>query len=277
MRYGSIYLLTNQHTKEQYVGQTIKSVDRRWYAHCISAKSPKFLIAHNIASHGKAAFDVQEIFVAFSKQHLNWAEQLFIAALKPTLNKTRGGAGSPRKLSAKECLARSEASKRRWADPEWRAKAVESLKRAVRPTVPYEVLRERGKAVCAKRWAKHVKKVRIANWTEERTAQRAAVTTETWQNPEIRAKRIEGIRQASARPEVRNKRVLASTGRIMSRDSVEKAARAKWKPVYCPELQISFLSQKHAAEFLGVLKTTVNNAIKQKGKVQQKFTLEMVA
>lgn len=277
MRYGSIYLLTNQHTKEQYVGQTIKSVDRRWYAHCISAKAPKFPIAHNIALHGKDAFNVQELFIAFDKQSLNWAEQTLIASLRPTLNKTKGGAGSPRKVSADECAARSEAAKRRWADPEWKVQTVESLRRAVRPVVPYEVLRDRAKAVCEKRWAGHVKKQRVANGTEERTAQRATITTETWQNPEIRAKRIGGLHQANTRPEVKAKRSLASSRRVMSRESVEKAARAKWKPVYCPELQTSFLSQKHAAEFLGVLKTTVNNAIKQKGKVQRKFTLEMVA
>lgn len=277
MRYGSIYLLTNRHTKEQYVGQTIKSVDRRWYAHCISAKTPKFPIAHNIALYGKESFDVQEIFVAFDKSTLDWAEQTFIAIFCPTLNRTKGGAGSPRKLSAEECTARSEAAKRRWANQEWKAQTVASLKRAIRPTVSYEVLRDRGKALCEKRWAGHVKKVRIANGTEARAAQRSEATTQTWKDSEIRARRIEGIRQANARPEVKAKIILANTGRVMSRDAVEKAARAKWKPVYCPELQISFLSQKHAAEFFGVLKTSVNNAIKQKGKVQRKFTLEMVA
>lgn len=270
MRYGSIYLLTNRHTKEQYVGQTIKSIDRRWYAHCISAKAPKFPIAHNIASYGKDAFDVQELFVAFSKQDLDWAEQAFIAALQPTLNKTKGGAGSPRKLSAEECLARSEASKRRWANPEWRARAIQSMKRAIRPVVPYEVLRERGLRVSSKRWAGHVKKIKTPVGT-------GALTAQTWQNPEIRAKRIAGIQQANAQPEVKAKKSLASMGRVMPRASVEKSARAKWKPVFCPELHVSFLSQKHAAEFFGVLKTSINNAIKQKGKVQRKFTLEMVA
>jgi hypothetical protein len=54
-------------------------------------------------------------------------------------------------------------------------------------------------------------------------------------------------------------------------------AQAKWKPVYCPELQCSFQSQKAAAEFFGVLRTSVCNAVKQKGKVAGKFTLEMVA
>jgi hypothetical protein len=277
VRYGSVYLLHNKHTGEQYVGQTIKSVMRRWYAHCISAQKPKFRISHNIAQHGKEAFDVVELFVAFDKTALDFAEKELIAALVPSLNATKGGAGSPRTTTPEERKQRSEAAKRRWANQEWKEKTVESLKRAVRPVIPYEVLKERGQAACAKRWAGHVKKTCVPNGTEARTAQRAAITTKTWQSPEIRAKRIEGLRQASAQPEVKARRALANTGRIMPRASVEKSARAKWKPVYCPELQISFLSQKHAAEFLGVLRTTVSNAIKQKGRVQRKFTLEMVA
>lgn len=277
MRYGSIYLLTNRHTKEQYVGQTIKSVDQRWYAHCVSAKTPKFPIAHNIALHGKDAFDVKEVFVAFSKPALNWAEQTLISELQPVLNKTKGGAGSPRSKTPEECARLSEAAKRRWENPEWRARTVASLKSAVRPTVPYEVLRDRGKAVCAKRWANHVKKPRIANGTDARTAQRADITARTWQNPEVRDRRIVNIRNANQRSEVKAKKALASTGRVMSRDTIEKIARAKWKPIYCPELQVTFLSQKHAAEFLGVLKTSVCNAVKMKGKVSKQFTLLMVA
>lgn len=277
MRYGSVYLLTNLHTGEQYVGQTIKSVKKRWYAHCMSAQKPKFKVSHNIAKYGKDAFDVSEMFVAFDKDALNAAEKALITTFKPALNLTSGGAGFPSKRTEKERVALSERSKKLWADPVWKARTIAALKSAVRPVVPYEVLRDRAKAACEKRWAGHVKKPRVANGTEERTAQRATITTETWQNPEIRAKRIGGLRQANTRPEVKAKRSLASSRRVMPREAVEKAARAKWKPVYCPELQTSFLSQKHAAEFLGVLKTTVNNAIKQKGKVQRKFTLEMVA
>ena len=270
MRYGSVYLLTNQHTGEQYVGQTIKSVTRRWYAHCVSAQNPKFNVSHNIAKYGKDAFDVRELFVAFDKAALNSAEKALIATFKPILNATSGGAGSPRKLTEKECLAMSERAKKRWADPVWKARTVASLKSAVRPTVPYETLRQRGEMVCAKRWANHVKQEKVFVGT-------GAFTAKTWQDPVIRAKRIQGIVAANTKPEVQEKRRAASVGRVMPKEAVAKAARSKWKPVYCPELQVSFLSQKHAAEFLGVLKTSVSNALKRKGKVKHKFTLAMVA
>jgi hypothetical protein len=183
---------------------------------------------------------------------------------------TSGGAGLPRKLTEKERLALSERSKKLWADPVWKARTIAGLKNAERPVVPYEVLRERGKATCAKRWANHVKRKKEVVGT-------GALTAKTWQDPMVRAKRIQGIIEANARPEVQERRKAASTGRVMPKEAIAKAARAKWKPVYCPELQVSFLSQKHAAEFLGVLKTSVCNALKTKGKVKQKFTLAMVA
>jgi len=269
MRYGSVYLLTNQITGEQYVGQTIKSVARRWYAHCISAKKPRFPIGLSISQHGSSAFKVEEIFSALCKQGLDWAEKTFIEMIQPSLNRTKGGSGSVRKLTAQECAQRSLAAQKRWADPVWKAKTVESLKNAVRPQVPREVLRQRGVAACAKRWAGHVKKVKPFVGA-------GAFTAQTWQNPEIRAKRVQGIINANARPEVKDRKIAASTGRIMSDKAVQKIARSKWKPVYCPELQVSFLSQKYAAEHLGALQSSVCAAIKTKGKVNKQFTLMMV-
>ena len=270
-------MLTNQHTGEQYVGQTIKSVKSRWAAHRTAAKNPKFAVSQNIAKYGTTAFKVEELYVAFDRGGLNAAEKSVIADMSPALNLTRGGAGLPVPMSEGKKQKLSQRTKELWANPEWREQMVAKLKAADRMPVPYELLRDRGKALSAKRWAGHVKKPRVANGTEARVAQRAEITTQTWQRPEIRAKRIEGLRQASARPEVRAKKSLASTGRVMPRESVKKSARAKWKPVYCPELQTSFLSQKHAAEFLGVLKTSVCNAIKMKGRVNKQFTLVMVA
>lgn len=56
----------------------------------------------------------------------------------------------------------------------------------------------------------------------------------------------------------------------------DMTARLKWKPVYCPQLECSFLSRKAAAEHLGVLRTSISNAIKQKGVVAKMYTMESV-
>jgi group I intron endonuclease len=68
-------------------------------------------------------------------------------------------------------------------------------------------------------------------------------------------------------PAFRAKLSAAHLGRKWPRSAVDKTARSKWKPVYCKELEVSFLSQKYAAEHLNVLTTSVSNAIKNKGKV----------
>ena len=239
MRYGSIYIATNKHTGEQYVGQTRQPVQKRWVAHwrtaiCSKARKAKFQNA--LLDFGHDAFGVEEVFVAFDANALNRAEIAIIAELKPGYNASKGGMGlRPIEVTEATKRKRSEAAKARWANPEWRAKTVQSIQRAAQ--TPEATAR--GKAVAAigiaARWLDHIKKP----------------------SPLSRVKTCKQKRDPAI-------------GHML-------AAQAKWKPVYCPELQCSFQSQKAAAEFFGVLRTSVCNAVKQKGKVAGKFTLEMVA
>lgn len=275
MRHGSIYVATNKHTGDQYIGQTIKTVQKRWDSHwrtatCNKSRKAKFQAA--ILEFGKDAFDVREVFVAFDADALNAAEISLIADIQPAYNSSRGGRGlRPVIVSEETKRKRSEAAKLRWSNPEWKAKTVKSIKLAAQ--TPEAVAR--GKALKAykgveKRWVGHVKK-------ERPKADRSAALRKSWENPSVREKRIEGLMEAFSKPDARLRRVLASTGRKFSREAVEKSARAKWKPLYCPEIQVTFLCGKYAAEYFGVLHTSVSNAVKQKGKLLRKYSLEMVA
>jgi group I intron endonuclease len=239
MRYGSIYIATNKHTGEQYVGQTRQPVQKRWAAHwrtaiCSTTRKAKFQNA--LLEFGCDAFEVEEVFVAFDAEALNRAEITVIAELQPSYNASKGGMGlRPFETTEATKRKRSEAAKARWANPDWRAKTITNIKLSTQ--TPEATAR--GKKVAAigitARWANHIK------------------------NP-LPLPKVKTCKQ---------KRDLA-IGRML-------AAQSKWKPVYCPELQCSFQSQKAAAEFFGVLRTSVCNAVKQKGKVAGKFTLEMVA
>ena len=236
MRYGSVYVATNKHTGEQYVGQTRQSVQKRWDAHwrtavCHKARKAKFQLA--LAEHGKNAFSVEEVFVAFDSTALNSAEIQLIAELAPAYNSSRGGKGlRPIIVSDAVRAKRSEAAKARWANPAWREKTAESIR--VASQTPAAVFR--GKALrvykgVEKRWAGHIKKPRpIYNKSETIKA--------SWADPVVRQKRIDGLKIACANPENQRKRIAASTGRRIPREVVEKSARAKWKPLYCPELLI---------------------------------------
>ena len=237
-RYGSIYVVTNTVTGEQYVGQTRQRAARRWKCHINTARSKvavKYKLASAIIQYGADAFIFKEFFTAFDAKALDAIEVQTIAELKPAYNIAKGGAGHRGVVpSPAVCRQRSERLKKQWADPEWRAAQIEKIKMlAASPEA-----RERGKKVAAlgnkARWANHTKRQPLPPRIKQVKVKRA---------PEI--------------------------GRML-------AAQAKWKPVYCEELKCSFLSQKAAAEFLGVLRTSVANAVKQKGRVAGKYTLERV-
>jgi group I intron endonuclease len=275
MRHGSIYIATNKHTGDQYVGQTRKSVQKRWDSHwrtatCSTSRKAKFQAA--LLEFGKDAFDVSEVFVAFDSNALNAAEISLIADIQPVYNSSRGGRGlRPVFVSEETKRKRSEAAKLRWSNPQWKAKTVESIKLAAQ--TPEAVAR--GKALQAykgieKRWVGHVKK-------ERPQPDRSGALRKSWEDPSVREKRIEGLKEAFSKPDARARRVAASTGRKFTHEAIEKSARAKWKPLYCSELQTTFLCGKYAAEYLGVLHTSVSNAVKQKGKLLRKYSLEMVA
>ena len=65
----------------------------------------------------------------------------------------------------------------------------------------------------------------------------------------------------------REKLSKARIGYKTAKLAIDKMAKTKWKPVYCKELEVSFLNQKYAAEQLGVVKSAITQAIKNKGKV----------
>lgn len=274
MLYGVIYLITNKCTGEQYIGQTRKKAAQRFSSHISMAYSPttkKYKLAKAIVQYGAGAFDMQELYCAFDSGALNQAEICLIADYKPAYNIAKGGAGHRGvKPSAEVCKARSERLKRQWKNPEWRAKQCEKIKALAK--TPEASLR--GKQVAAigikARWANHVKKVKVP-------VDRSALTKLQWENSAIREARIAGLKNKFNTPESREKRRQVSLGRVLSTEAKEKIAKAKFKPIYCPELQISFLSQKYAAEYLNALPTSVANAIKSKGKVNRNYTLVRVA
>lgn len=274
-RVGSIYVITNTVTSEQYVGLTRQKVKRRWAAHRATAycsKAKHYKLHDAINKYGSEAFDVQEIFVAFDKEYLAESEIYFISEYKPSYNILRGGSGfRPVVVSEEIKKKRSEDAKKRWSNPEWKAKTIASLKKAAQT----EEARQR--AIALKkyqggkiRWANHVKKVYIP-------ADRSAVIKKSWENPSIREKRIKNIKTTLSTPKAKLRLKMALLGRKMPKESIKKSAKAKWKPIFCPELQVSFLCQGYAAEALNVVRATVSNAIKTKGKVSGQYTLIRVA
>lgn len=275
-RVGSIYTVTNQHTGEQYVGQTLRSVKKRWDAHwrtAICAKARKAKFQNAILAFGKEAFVVEEVYVAFDEDALNVAEMKFISELHPSYNATAGGKGMRKAvISDATKKLRADAARLRWSNPEWKAKTLKSS--AAARNTPDAIAQRAAMNACRPPKKKWVKPPVVNRRTPQ---EKAAALAASWADPIVRQKRIDGQRKAFSTPEVRARLSAALTGRVMPRTAVEKSARAKWKPLYCPEIQVSFLCGKFTAEYFGVLRTSVANAVKQKGKLLRKYSLEMVA
>ena len=268
MTYGVIYVATNNVTGEQYVGQTRQKFKVRVQAHKVSAKNPQFNFHKAISNFGFDAFSFEEVFYAFNKPALDYAEKQIICYLNPAYNMTKGGSGMPGPVTAETKAKRSEDARRRWADPEWRAKTVEAIK--VASQAPDFKARcssnAKSRNLAKVRWANHQKK----QPPEKNLSQSIK---DSWADPLVRERRITGLKKAFSDPQVQQRKSLASKGRVHSKSILEKIARTKYKPVYCKELECTFLSQKYAAEHFGVRHTTITESIKRKGKVQKQYTL----
>jgi group I intron endonuclease len=265
-RHGSIYVARNTVTGDCYVGQTIKPLPYRIGAHKASAKKPKTKFGLALAEFGFAQFIFSELFIAFDRGALNEAEKHFINDLRPVYNSTIGGAGTPgRVVSAVTKEKLRMAMRTRWNDPEYRNRVTKAIKESCSTDEHASRCREIGLQHGGQRWANHVKKLKLVK--DRSVSMKAA-----WANPAIRQRMISAIRSANLAPEHRARLSVAGKGRVHSKAAIEKIAAQKYKPVLCPELQVTFLSRKYAAEWVGACRSAITTAIQQKGKVFKLYT-----
>ena len=90
-----VYLITNTVTGDTYVGQTIRTIEDRFYHHKWRAKNEtaNIYLYNAMRKYGIEKFTVEEIDVASSRDTLNEKERHWISKLSPTYNMTEGGEG----------------------------------------------------------------------------------------------------------------------------------------------------------------------------------------
>ena len=105
-----VYLITNTKNGKRYVGQTTKTLAKRWSDHRARSKKSMLPLHCAIRKYGVEVFDVVPIWFAESKQELNEMESGFIAALgtqSPVgYNLTGGGEGCEGYKHTAESLAK---------------------------------------------------------------------------------------------------------------------------------------------------------------------------
>jgi len=265
-RHGSVYVARNTVTGDCYVGQTIKPLSYRVSAHKASSKKPKTKFGLALAEFGFAQFIFSEVFIAFDRDALNKAEKHFINDLRPVYNSTIGGAGVPgRVVSATTKEKLREATRARWSDPEYRNKVTRAIQESCSTDEYANRCREIGLRHGGQRWANYVKKPKLVK-------DRSASMKAAWANPVVRQRIASAVRSANLAPAHRARLSAAGMGRSHSKAVIEKIAAQKHKPVLCPELQVTFLSRKHAAEWIGACRSAITTAIQRKGKVFKLYT-----
>ena len=144
-----------------------------------------------------------------------------------------------------------------------------SYEQKLLPEARYNIL-QAGETYVSKRWEGHTKKPKLP------PVDLSALRKKQWADPKIRANRIAGIRRAASTPEAKAKRSEIATNRLHTSATKVKIARIKSKPVFCPELKVSFFSQRDAAKFLNSSRTAVNNAVMRNTKVRGQYALEKI-
>lgn len=88
-----IYKITNNITKEFYIGKTKFDIETRFKGHIKSSKTKsKSLIHKSIAKYGKENFTIESI-IECDESKLDEYEIFYISELKPHYNMTLGGEG----------------------------------------------------------------------------------------------------------------------------------------------------------------------------------------
>jgi hypothetical protein len=128
---GIIYVCQNRANGKMYVGQTIRSLEKRMWGHCNDALRGSSQAFHKaLIKYGREGFDVYVAACCETRAELNRAEEFWIVKLKSLApngyNLTTGGGGPVPTAEVRRKM--SDAGKGKKQSPEWIKKRFESRK-----------------------------------------------------------------------------------------------------------------------------------------------------
>jgi group I intron endonuclease len=201
-----VYAIRNKVNQKRYVGSAAKSLERRWYFHRWELRRGEHNNGHLQAAwnkYGEKSF-VFEVLERCKPELCVEKEQYWMDAFQ-SYDDEYGYNLAP-KAGSVLGFRHSAKTKKRTAE----------LSRRQMMAMTPEERSEKARDACKKRWAGHIKKVRIKLSKEEAYQRRL----EANQRPE----RIAKITATLNQPEVRAKRSAALTGRKLSKEHRAKLA-----------------------------------------------------
>ena len=229
---GVIYVVTNMHTGDQYVGLTSRALSHRWSEHKTKARGNKNTHFYNaIRKYGVRNFEAEEYISVLDKHSLCFLEQQVIKDLKPKYNQTSGGEvtfGRKYTEEIKEKIRRSNTGKKRTLEQ------IKNITNAVHASTVYmnRIHSEENKKHLALARGKidQVKRIEAA---------RLSATSREWSD------------------ESKAKLSKSCMGRRYGQDVIDRMKAAKCKPIRCNETGEIYLSREEAAYKTGISKRTI--------------------
>jgi group I intron endonuclease len=234
-----IYMVRNTVTGKIYIGQTHRSLEERWKAHCYDAlyKESNNLFHSSILKHGIDSFEVEVLAKAFSQEELDQLEKHYIDTLS-TMNpngynlKTGGQNGCQFSEESKQKMASAKLGTT--VSEEVRAKMSESHKKFW--TNNEEASQQRSeqskKAWQDPAYREKISQARTEYWSDPENRVRMTKQAKEFTTEEQKQKISEAVKASHERPEVkakldafhdsRKKKVIDSNG--VTYESIKKAA-----------------------------------------------------
>lgn len=236
-----VYMVKNKINGKIYIGQTGRTLEERWKAHCYDSlyKDTNNLFHNAIKKYGPEQFEVEQLAKAFSQSELDQLEKHYIehlGALNPGGYNLKTGGQNGCEFSEESRQKMSSAKLGTTVPAETRAKMSESHKK----------FWANNEDACAKRsqqskdtwkdpeYRETMSKIRTEYWADPENRARMAEQAKEFTTEEHKAKISEAVKAAHDRPEVRakmqahintrKKKVIDSNGNIYN--SIKEAAAA---------------------------------------------------
>lgn len=243
-----VYRITNTINDMVYIGITKNSLKRRFTQHC----SQGYHLTSSIKKYGKESFVIELIALCSSKEIAARYEIKLISTYK---TKTPNGFNIS---DGGESPCHTEEVKNKISLSSRKPKSLEHVEK-IRANAVINGQKRKGvpRPEFSQEWKNNMS---TGAMNKVFTSEHKANISKALNNSEKFKNRVIGDNFKINNP---------SHNPILK----ERIARAKWKPVYCETLNISFLSSKHAAEYFNIKGSQLNTALFRGSKVKgMKFT-----
>jgi group I intron endonuclease len=263
----AVYKIVNTVNGKLYIGQSVDPY-KRLVRH-FSNSSGCTKLKRAIQLYGKNSFRLDIIHWCDDKKDANELETFLIEeseSINKGYNITPGGYGTGagkqnpfygKSHSLEFKLRHSNLMKGRVVSKETREKLRIAGSNRIMSEVTKEKLRARPKSEYCSQQTAMSNKLRI--WTDA-------------SKDKLRAHNL----GKTASDEAKRKISIANSTRVWSSNSKLKVSQSKWKPVFCKELNVTFISYTHAASYFNVNPTYIGAIVRNNKKLKGVYTLSKV-